>query len=88
MCRVPFAKYAPNHNPQQDEVFNKVDHNTPLVFSRLEDVTCAELGGPLCLTLNNAWYQRWGDMGGMEERRPVLWLQVNGSELLANWTKW
>jgi hypothetical protein len=54
MCRVPFVKYAQNHNPQQDEVFNEVDHDTPLVLGRLGDATCVELGGPLGLTLNSA----------------------------------
>jgi hypothetical protein len=58
MCRVPFVKYAQKHNPKQDEVFNEVDHDTPLVLGRQGDATCVELGGPLGLTLNSAWYQR------------------------------
>ncbi len=44
MRRVPLVKYAQNHNPQQDEVFNEVDHYTPLELGRQEDPTCTELG--------------------------------------------
>lgn len=51
MCRVPLVKYAQKHNPQQDEVNNEVNHDTPLVLGRLGDATCVELGGPLGLTL-------------------------------------
>lgn len=53
MRRVLLVKYAQNHNPQQDKVFNKVDHNTPFELGRLVNATCEELGGPLGLALNS-----------------------------------
>ena len=70
MSCVPFVKYAQNHDPQQDEVFNEVDHNTPLELGRLGDATCAELGGPLGLTLNSVLISANETWEGLKKRDP------------------
>jgi len=39
MRRIPLVKYAENHDGQQDEIFDKINHDAPLELVRGADVT-------------------------------------------------
>jgi hypothetical protein len=39
MCRIPLVKYAENHDGQQEEIFDKIDHDAPPELIRAGDAT-------------------------------------------------
>ena len=39
MCRIPFVKYAENHDGQQDGIFDEINHDAPLELGRVADGT-------------------------------------------------
>jgi hypothetical protein len=58
MRRIPLVKYTENHDGQQGEIFDKINHDAPLELRRAGDATGTQCWDPLGVTLSHTWYQQ------------------------------
>lgn len=84
MRRIPLVKYTENHDGQQGEIFDKINHDAPLELRRAGDATGTQCWDPLRVTLSHTWYQQRqrGYIEGKRNSTFVRAYQMSESETL------